>query len=155
MAASADGGVLYRGLLLNFDSKDNTDSEAVSVGAAPCGCPKRVNSFCYFKIKQVKGISAWATTRGRPYEIIFMRLNDNLTVCSLLDHPGKPIPEPYPGSGVAMRQTIIWRYSSGRAMRAPTVTYIRTDIIIYRLPDTGKPFLRTTAFRHRSVNPQP
>ena len=50
------------------------------------------------------GISAWATTRGRPYEIIFMRLNDNLTVCFLLDHPGKPIPEPYPGSGVALRQ---------------------------------------------------
>ena len=89
MAASADGGVLYRGLLLNFDSKDNTDSEAVSVGAAPCGCPKRVNSFCYFKIKQVKGISAWATTRGRPYEIIFMQPNNNLTVCSLLGHSDK------------------------------------------------------------------
>ena len=49
------------------------------------------------------GISAWATTRGRPYEIIFMRLNDNLTVCFLLGHSGKPIPEYFPGSGVAMR----------------------------------------------------
>ena len=55
------------------------------------------------------GISAWATTRGRPYEIIFMRLNDNLTVCFLLGHSGKFNPEPYPGSGVAMRQTIIYR----------------------------------------------
>ena len=70
------------------------------------------------------GISVWATTWGRPYEIHFMRPNNNLTVCFLPGHPGKPIPESYPGSGVAMRQTIIWRYTSGRAMRAPTVTYI-------------------------------
>ena len=94
------------------------------------------------------GISAWATTRGRPYEIIFMQPNNNLPVCFLLGHPGKPIPEPYPGSGVAMRQTILWRYTSGRAMRAPTVTYIETDIIIYNLPDTDNPPLRTTAFRY-------
>ena len=70
------------------------------------------------------GISVWATTWGRPYEIHFMRPNNNLTVCFLPGHPGKPISEPYPGIGVAMRQTIIWRYTSGRAMRAPTVTYI-------------------------------
>ena len=55
------------------------------------------------------GISAWATTRGRPYEIIFMQPNNNLPVCFLLGHPGKSIPESYPGSGVAMRQTIIYR----------------------------------------------
>ena len=130
------------------------------------------------------GISAWATTRGRPYEIIFMQPNNNLPVCFLLEHsgnsfpntfpgevspcdkqqfdglfparaPGKPFPEPYPGSGVALRQTIIWRYTSGRAIRTPTVTYIETDIIIYNLPDTDKLTLRTTAFRYRSVNPRP
>ena len=56
------------------------------------------------------GISAWATTRDRPYEIIFMRLNDNLTVCFLLGHSDKPIPEPYPGSGVATRQTTIYKF---------------------------------------------
>ena len=33
-------------------------------------------------------------------------------------------------------------------MRAPTVTYIETDIIIYNLPDTDNPPLRTTAFRY-------
>ena len=49
------------------------------------------------------GISAWATTRGRPYEIIIMRLKNNLTFCFLLGHSGKPIPEYFPGSGVAMR----------------------------------------------------
>ena len=53
------------------------------------------------------GISAWATTRDRPYEIIIMRPNNNLTVCFLLGHSGKFNPEPFPGSGVAMRQTII------------------------------------------------
>ena len=36
-------------------------------------------------------------------------------------------------------------------MRAPTVTYIETDIIIYKLPDTEKSILRTTAFRYCSV----
>ena len=62
------------------------------------------------------GISAWATTRGRPYEINFMRPNDNLTVCFLLGHSGKLIPEPYPGGGgVAMRQTIIYRHTSGHS----------------------------------------
>ena len=40
-------------------------------------------------------------------------------------------------------------------MRAPTVTYIETDIIIYNLPDTDKLTLRTTAFRYRIVNPRP
>ena len=78
----------------------------------------------------------------------FQPLNNNLPPDFLLGHPGKPIPEPYPGSGVAMRQTIIWRYTSGRAMRAPTVTYIETDIIIYNLPDTENLPLRTTAFRY-------
>ena len=43
------------------------------------------------------GISAWASTRGRPYEIIFMRLNDNLTVCFLLGHLVSPFPNPIPG----------------------------------------------------------
>ena len=43
------------------------------------------------------GISAWETTRGRPYEIIFMRLNDNLTVCFLLGHLVSPFPNPIPG----------------------------------------------------------
>ena len=57
------------------------------------------------------GISAWATTRGRPYEIILMQPNNNLPVCFLLGHPGKPIPEYFPGSGVAIRQTIIYRLS--------------------------------------------
>ena len=33
-------------------------------------------------------------------------------------------------------------------MRAPTVTYIETDIIIYNLPDTDNPPQRTTAFRY-------
>ena len=33
-------------------------------------------------------------------------------------------------------------------MRAPTVTYIETDIIIYNLPDTENLPLRTTAFRY-------
>ena len=92
------------------------------------------------------------TVQNRP---TIIEINNNLPPDFLLGHPGKPIPEPYPGSGVALRQTIIWRYSSGRAMRTPTVTYIRTDIIIYRLPDTGKPLLRTTASRYRSVNPRP
>ena len=35
--------------------------------------------------------------------------NNNLPSDFLLGHPGKPIPEPYPGSGVALRQTIIYR----------------------------------------------
>ena len=74
------------------------------------------------------GISAWATTRGRPYEIIFMQPNNNLPVCFLLGHSGKPIPEPYLGIGVAMRP----------ASRVPTVTYIETDIIIRKLSDTKK-----------------
>ena len=39
----------------------------------------------------------------------FQPLNNNLPPDSLLDHPGKLIPEPYPGSGVALRQTIIYR----------------------------------------------
>ena len=39
----------------------------------------------------------------------FQLLNDNLTVCFLLGHRVNPFPEPYPGSGVAMRQTIIYR----------------------------------------------
>ena len=30
-------------------------------------------------------------------------------------HPGEPIPEPYPGSGVAMRQTKIYRQTSGHS----------------------------------------
>ena len=68
-------------------------------------------------------ISAWATTRGRPYEIIFMQPNNNLPVCFLLGHPGKSIPESYPGSGVATRP----------ASRVPTVTYsIQARSAIFR-----------------------
>ena len=40
-------------------------------------------------------------------------------------------------------------------MRAPTVTYIETDIIICNLSDTENSPLRTTAIRHRNVNPRP
>ena len=95
--------------------------------------------------------------RKRCHEVTegFQPLNNNLPPDFLLGHSDKPIPEPYPGSGVALRQTIIWRYTSGRAMRAPTVTYIRTDIIICKLPDTDKSLLRTAAFPHRSVNLRP
>ena len=73
--------------------------------------PKEGNFILLFSNKKISksGISAWATTRGRPYEIIFMQPNNNLPVCFLLGHPGKPIPEYFPGSGVAMRQTIIYR----------------------------------------------
>ena len=42
------------------------------------------------------GISAWATTRGRPYEIIFMQTTNNLPSCSLLGHSGNPSPNPIP-----------------------------------------------------------
>ena len=45
--------------------------------------------------------------------------------------------------------------SADTASRVPTVTYIQTDIIIYKRPDTDKLPLRTTAFPHRSVNPRP
>ena len=96
----------------------------------------------YNRFSPLKGEMSALLTEG------FQPLNNNLPPDSLLDHPGKLIPEPYPGSGVALRQTIIWRYTSGRAMRAPTVTYIETDIIIYNLPDTDNPPLRTTAFRY-------
>ena len=71
------------------------------------------------------GISAWATTRGRPYEIIFMHPTNNL------------LP------------------SADTASRVPTVTYIETGIIIYKLPDTETPPLRTTASRQHSVNSRP
>ena len=43
-----------------------------------------------------------------PYEIHFMRLNNNLPPDFLPGYSGEPIPEPYPGIGVAMRQTIIY-----------------------------------------------
>ena len=62
--------------------------------------------------KSESGISVWATTQGRPYEIIFMRLNDSLPVCFLLGHRANPFPNPYPGSGVALRQTIIYSPTS-------------------------------------------
>ena len=42
-------------------------------------------------------MSAWATTRGRPYEIIFMRPNNNLPVCFLLGTQVNPFPNPIPG----------------------------------------------------------
>ena len=75
--------------------------------------PKEGKFILLFSNKISKsGISAWATTRGRPYEIIFMQSNNNLPVCFLLGHPGKPIPEPYLGIGVATRQTIIYRHKS-------------------------------------------
>ena len=71
--------------------------------------------------------------------------NNNLPPDFLLGHSDKLIPEPYPGSGDAMRP----------ASRVPTVTYIETDVIICNLPDTKKPFLRTIAIRYHSVNPRP
>ena len=86
--------------------------------------PKEGNFILLFSNKiSESGISAWATTRDRPYEIIFMRLNDNLTVCFLLGHPGKPLPESYPGSGVATRQTIIYRRLTIKMNPTVTVNY--------------------------------
>ena len=80
--------------------------------------PKEGKFILLFSNKISKsGISVWATTRGRPYEIIFMQPNNNL------------LP------------------SADTASRVPTVTYIQTDIIICNLPDTDKPTLRTTAVR--------
>ena len=46
------------------------------------------------------------TVQNRP---TIIEINNNLPPDFLLGRPGKPIPEPYPGSGVAMRQTIIYR----------------------------------------------
>ena len=102
------------------------------------------------------GISAWATTRGRPYEIIFMLPNNNLPVCFLLDHPGKLIPESYPGSGVAMRpNNNLAIYKRTRNARPYRNVYIEPGIIIYNLPDTDKSLLRTIAIRYRSVKLRP
>ena len=78
----------------------------------------------------------------------FQPTNNNLPPDFLPGRPGKPIPDPILGVMSPCDQTIIWRYTSGRAMRAPTVTYIETDIMIYNLPDTDNPPLRTTAFRY-------
>ena len=53
----------------------------------------------------------------------FQPTNNNLPPDFLLGHPGKLIPEPYPGSGVALRP----------ASRVPTVTYsIQARSAIFR-----------------------
>ena len=46
------------------------------------------------------------TVQNRP---TIIEINNNLPSDFLLGHSDKPIPEPYPGSGVALRQTIIYR----------------------------------------------
>ena len=52
--------------------------------------PKEGKSILLFSNKISKsGISVWATTRGRPYEIIFMQPNNNLPICFLLGHSDK------------------------------------------------------------------
>ena len=91
------------------------------------------------------GISVWATTRGRPYKIIFVQPNNNLPVCFLLGRPGKPIPEPYLGSGVATRQTIIYRHTSGlnkpHIFRAVSTENTKPQVLsaAVRLPDEAFP----------------
>ena len=79
------------------------------------------------------GISAWATTRGRPYKIIFMQPNNNLPVCFLLGHSDNPIPEYFHRSGVAMRpNNNLLQIPADTACRVATVTYSITYSIQVR-----------------------
>ena len=101
------------------------------------------------------------TVQNRP---TIIEINNNLPSDFLLGHSDKLISEPYPGSGVALRQTIIYRHTSGHSnphiFRAVSTENTKPQVLsaAVRPPDEAFPeAARLTAAynlqatRHRKV----